>query len=178
LSFGQTKQWRALTTAQGLPSNSVYAVLPHREFVYAGTLNGLAQINASRVVRVFNDTNSKLTHNWVTAIQTLGSRLFVGTYGGGVFELMPSGEFTSFASEIGKQTVNPNAMMSDGQRLYVGTLDGAWVLELGSQKWKKVKAELPTATVLSVASDGESVYFGTTSGIARVNNKQFELVRE
>jgi ligand-binding sensor domain-containing protein len=178
LSFGQTKQWRALTTAQGLPSNSVYAVLPHREFVYAGTLNGLAQINASRVVRVFNDTNSKLTHNWVTAIQTVGSRLFVGTYGGGVFELMPSGEFTSFASEIGKQTVNPNAMMSDGQRLYVGTLDGAWVLELGSQKWKKVKAELPTATVLSVASDGESVYFGTTSGIARVNNKQFELVRE
>jgi hypothetical protein len=33
-------------------------------------------------------------------------------------------------------------------------------------------------TVLSVASDGENVYFGTTSGIARVSKKHFELVRE
>jgi ligand-binding sensor domain-containing protein len=182
LSYGSTSkstnQWRALTTAQGLPSNSTYAVLPHREFIYAGTLNGLAQINGTRVVRVFNDSNSKLTHNWVTALETAGSRLFVGTYGGGVFELMPSGEFTSFVSEIGKQTINPNAMTSDGQRLYVGTLDGAWVLELNSQKWTRLKAELPAATVLSVASDGENVYFGTTSGIARVNQKRFDLVKE
>src|SRR5207253_9751557 len=75
LSFGSinndAKQWRALTTAQGLPSDSVYAVLPYREFVYVGTLNGLAQINAGRVVRVFNDTNSKLTHNWVTAVHAI-----------------------------------------------------------------------------------------------------------
>ncbi|MDQ3009690.1 MAG: hypothetical protein M3X11_03160 [Acidobacteriota bacterium] len=186
LSFGSlgkaARQWRALTTAQGLPSNSVYAVLRHREFIYAGTLNGLAQINAGRIVRIFNDTNSKLTHNWVTAIQATSyhgaSRLFIGTYGGGVFELTPSGEFASFASEIGKQVINPNAMASDGQRLYAGTLDGAWVLELGSQKWTRLKAELPSATVLSVASDGENVYFGTTSGIACINKKRLELVRE
>jgi len=182
LSFGnpgsQSKQWRGLTTAQGLPSNSVYAVLPHREFIYAGTLNGLAQINAGRVVRVFNDSNSKLAQNWVTALCAVGSRLFVGTYGGGVFELMPAGEFTSFASEIGKQVVNPNALASDGQRLYVGTLDGAWILELNSQRWMKLNAELPAVTVLSVVNDSENVYFGTTSGIACVNKKQFEVVRE
>lgn len=183
LVFGQFgsqlgKQWRALTTVQGLPSNSVYAVLPHREFIYAGTLNGLAQINAGRVVRVFKDSNSKLTQNWVTALRAIGGRLFVGTYGGGVFELTPAGEFVSFAAEIGKQTVNPNAMVSDGKRLFVGTLDGAWVLDLESQKWTKLKAELPSATVLSVASDGQNVYFGTTSGIARVNEKHLELVRE
>jgi ligand-binding sensor domain-containing protein len=182
LSFGptgkNTNSWRALTTAQGLPSNSIYAVLPHREFIYAGTLNGLAQINGTRVVRIFNDSNSKLTHNWVTALQAVGSRLFVGTYGGGMFELMPSGEFASFVSEVGKLTVNPNAMTSDGQRLYIGTLDGAWALELNSQKWTRLKSELPAATVLSVTSDGENVYFGTSSGIARVNQKRLELVKE
>ncbi len=181
VSFGSirkdAKQWRALTSAQGLPSNSIYAVLPHREFIYAGTLNGLAQISAGRVVRVFNDTNSKLAQNWVTALHIAGGRLFAGTYGGGVFELTPAGEFNSFASEIGKQTVNPNALASDGQRLYVGTLDGAWVLELGSQRWTKLKAELPSATVLSVVSDGENVYFGTTSGIARVNKGEWTSVR-
>ncbi len=178
LAFGQGNQWRAMTAVQGLPSNSVYAVLPHRESIYAGTLSGLAQINSGRVVRVFKDSNSKLTNNWVTALCAFGNRLFIGTYGGGIFELTASGELASFTSEIGKQVVNPNAMVSDGKRLYVGTLEGAWVLEFDSQKWVKLKAELPSATVLSVASDDEYVYFGTTSGIARINKKRLEFVRE
>lgn len=169
LALGQEKQWRALTAVQGLPSNSVYAVLPHRESIYAGTLSGLAQLNAGRVVRTFKDSNSKLTHNWVTALCTAGQRLFVGTYGGGVFELTPAGELASFAAEIGKQTVNPNAMASDEERLYVGTLEGAWVLEFESRKWTRLKSELPSATVMSVASDGENIYFGTTGGIARIS---------
>jgi ligand-binding sensor domain-containing protein len=170
-SLGESKQWRGLTAVQGLPSNSVYSVFSHREFIYAGTLSGLAQIAGGRVVRIFKDSNSKLTHNWVTAICEVGPRLFVGTYGGGVFELTAAGEFTSFASEIGRQTVNPNAMMSDGERLYVGTLDGAWVLDLRSQEWMRLKPELPSATVLSVAGDGERVYFGTTGGIARIETR-------
>ncbi|MDX2042017.1 MAG: hypothetical protein SF097_12245 [Acidobacteriota bacterium] len=182
LAFGQSgnqaKQWQALTTVQGLPSNSVYAVQPLRESIYAGTLSGLAQINSGRVVRVFKDSNSKLTHNWVTAICSVNGRLFVGTYGGGVFELTPSGELVGFAAEIGKQTINPNAMATDGQRLYVGTLDGAWVLELASQKWTKLKAELPSSTVLSVAVENDNVYFGTTSGIARIHKKRLDFVRE
>lgn len=178
LMFGRDKQWRALTAVQGLPSNSVYVVLPHREFVYAGTLSGLGQINAGRVIRTFKDSNSKLTHNWVTALCAVGNRLFVGTYGGGVFELTPSGEFASFAADIGKQSVNPNAMATDGQRLYVGTLEGAWVLDLDLAKWTRLKRELPAATVLSVVANGDNVYFGTTSGIARVSNKHFEPVTE
>lgn len=167
-----------MTAVQGLPSNSVYAVLPHREFIYAGTLSGLAQINSGQVVRVFKDSNSKLTHNWVTALCVVGNRLFVGTYGGGVFELTASGEFIGFAAEIGKQSVNPNAMATDGQRLYVGTLDGAWVLEFASQKWTKLKTELPSSTVLSVAVDADNVYFGTTSGIARIGKQRLDFVRE
>ncbi len=178
LAFGQEKQWRALTAVQGLPSNSVYAVLPHRESIYAGTLGGLAQLNAGRVVRTFKDSNSKLTHNWVTALCTFGGRLFVGTYGGGVFELTPSGELVSFTAETGKLTVNSNAMTCDGERLYVGTLEGAWVLDFDSGKWNRLKSKLPSATVMSVASDGENIYFGTTSGIARVSKKHLELVRE
>lgn len=178
LMLGREKQWRALTAVQGLPSNSVYAVLPHREFLYAGTLGGLAQINAGRVVRTFKDSNSKLTHNWVTALCAVGNRLFVGTYGGGVFELTPSGEFASFAGDIGKQSVNPNAMASDGQRLYVGTLEGAWVLDLDSAKWTRLKRELPSATILSVVANGDNAYFGTTSGIARINKNHLEPVTE
>jgi ligand-binding sensor domain-containing protein len=168
LSLGESKQWKGLTTVQGLPSNSVYAVLAQREFIYAGTLSGLAQIAQGRVVRIFKDSNSKLSHNWVTALCAAGGRLFVGTYGGGVFELTPAGEFGSFASEIGKQVVNPNAMTSDGEFLYVGTLDGAWAMDMRSQEWIHLKSELPSPTVLSVAGDGRYVYFGSTNGIARI----------
>ncbi len=174
LRFGAGGRWRGLTTVQGLPSNSLYAVLPHGRTVYVGTLGGLAEVAAGRVVRTFTDANSKLTHNWVTALCAAGPRLFIGTYGGGVFELLPAGELRPFASETGQFTVNPNALWSDGARLYAGTLDGAWVLDLRTQKWTHLQAELPAPTVLSVTGDERYSYFGTTNGIARIAGSYFE----
>jgi outer membrane protein assembly factor BamB len=164
---------RALTTVQGLPSNSVYALWPEAGRVYAGTLGGLAEISSGRVVRVFKDSNSALACNWVTAVRGAGGRLFVGTYGGGVYELLPSGDLRSFAQETGKAFVNPNAMWGDAERLYVGTLDGALVFDLRSQKWTRVRDELPTATVLSVTGGEGRVYFGTTGGLARFDESFF-----
>jgi ligand-binding sensor domain-containing protein len=174
LSLGDAKRFQGLTTVQGLPDNGVSSVLSHREFIYAGTRGGLAQIAGGRVVRVFKDSNSKLSHNWVTALCAVGPRLFVGSYGGGVFELTAAGELIGFASESGRQMVNQNAMASDGERLYVGALDGAWVLDLRSQKWTRLKDELPSSVVLSVAIDARRVYFGSTGGIARVENAYLE----
>jgi ligand-binding sensor domain-containing protein len=168
LSVGAPGKLRGLTTVQGLPSNSLYTLLLKGRNIYAGTLNGLVLIEDSRVIRVFNDTNSNLTPNWVTALCLVGSRLFVGTYGGGVFELTPGGEIHSFASEAGRSVVNPNAMWTDGARLYAGTLDGVLIFDLHSQKWTHVTEELPSRTVLSITGDENYVYFGTASGIARV----------
>ena len=168
LSLGARGKLRGLTTVQGLPSNSLYAVLVHGRKTYVGTLGGLAVIEDGRVSRVFKDTNSKLTTNWVTALCAVGSRIFVGTYGGGVFELNGSGELRSFAPEVGRVVVNPNAMWSDGSRLFAGTLDGALVFEPASQQWTQVKSELPSRNVLSISGSDNYVYFGTTSGIARI----------
>ena len=69
----QSGTFTAFTTTEGLPDNSVSSVLSHREFIYAGTRGGLAQIAGGRVVRVFKDSNSKLSHNWVTALCAVGS---------------------------------------------------------------------------------------------------------
>jgi len=168
LSLGQQGRWRALTTVQGLPSDQIYTTLFFKRSLFVGTLGGLAQIEAGRVVRVFKDSNSKLTHNWVTGLCAAGSRLFIGTYGGGVFELAASNDLHGFSQEIGTPVINPNAMWSDGERLFVGTLDGAWVFDLRAQKWTHLKDELPARTVLSITGDAKHVYFGTTNGIARV----------
>ncbi|HEX7771890.1 MAG TPA: hypothetical protein VF435_05680, partial [Pyrinomonadaceae bacterium] len=118
--------------------------------------------------RVFKDTNSKLTTNWVTALSAVGNRIFVGTYGGGLFELNASGELRSFAPEVEHVVVNPNAMWTDGVRLFVGTLDGALIFEPASQQWTKMKSELPSRNVLSITGSDKYVYFGTTGGIARI----------
>jgi ligand-binding sensor domain-containing protein len=174
LSLGEAKRWQGLGALQGLPSNSVYALLADREFLYAGTLGGLAQIAGGRVVRTYKDSNSKLTTNWVTALCRAGHRLFVGTYGGGIFELTPAGELQSFAAETGRLSVNPNAMASDGEWLFAGTLDGVWALELRTQRWVHLRDDLPSPTVLGVAVDETGVYFGTSSGVAYVPKKYWE----
>ncbi|HWW77221.1 MAG TPA: hypothetical protein VNZ44_17590, partial [Pyrinomonadaceae bacterium] len=165
---------RVLTTVQGLPSNSVYSIWPAAGRVYAGTLGGLAEVASERVVRVFKDSNSALKVNWVTALCGAGGRLFVGTYGGGVYELLPSGDLRAFADETGRAFVNQNAMWGDDERLYVGTLDGALVFDLRSQRWTRVRDELPAPTVLSVAGRGREVYFGTTAGLARFDKSFFD----
>jgi len=174
LTFGLAGKLRSLTTVQGLPSNSLYAVLTQGRSLYAGTLSGLALIQDGRVVRVFKDSNSNLSTNWVTALCLVGSRLFVGTYGGGIFELTASGELVGFASGTGRAVVNPNAMWSDGARLYAGTLDGALMFDLHSQKWTRINAELPSRSVLSITGDDRYVFFGTTSGIARIERSYWD----
>jgi ligand-binding sensor domain-containing protein len=178
VSFGAGRNLRGLTTVQGLPSNSAYTILQRGRGAFVGTLGGLAVIESGRVARVFRDDNSKLAPNWVTALAASGERIFVGTYGGGVFELTAAGELNSFASETGKQTVNPNAMWTDAARLYVGTLDGAFVFDLRAQRWTHLKDELPSPVVLSVTTDERAVYFGTTAGIARVEFAYFDEAQE
>ncbi len=174
LSLGARGKLHGLTTVQGLPSNSLYTVLVQGRKTYAGTLGGLAVIEDGRVSRVFKDTNSKLTTNWVSALSAVGNRIFVGTYGGGLFELSASGELRSFATEVGRVVVNPNAMWSDGLRLFVGTLGGALIFEPASQKWTKVKSELPSRNVMSITGTDNYVYFGTTGGIARIERSYWK----
>lgn len=171
LSLGVKGKFRGVTTVQGLPSNSLYSVLDHAGKLYVGTLGGLAVLADGRVHRVFKDTNSKLTPNWVTALSAVGPRVFLGTYGGGVFELTASGELRPFTAETGRAVVNPNAMWSDGSRLYAGTLDGALVFDLNSQEWTRLSRELPARMVLSITGDEKYVYFGTTAGIARIERR-------
>jgi len=174
LSLGSAGKMRTLTTVQGLPSNSVYSIWAAGDRTFAGTLGGLAELSSGRVARVFKDSNSALRNNWVTAVTGAGGRLFVGTYGGGVFELMPSGELRSFAQETGAAFVNVNSMWGDAERLYVGTLDGALVFDLRSQRWTRLRDELPSQTVLNVAGHNGQVFFGTTGGLARFDASFFD----
>ncbi|MBX7170557.1 MAG: hypothetical protein K1X72_06335 [Pyrinomonadaceae bacterium] len=165
---------KLFTNVNGLPSNSTYTTLQTGKKIYVGTLGGLAEIQQNKVVKTWTDANSKLTNNWVTATCLTNERLFIGTYGGGVLELLPSGDFQDFSAEIGKFVVNPNAIFSDGERLYIGTLEGVIVLNFQTNKWSKIKDILPAEGVFAINSDGRNLYFATTNGIAKVDKNYFE----
>ena len=140
--------------------------------LYAGTLGGLAQIENKRVhARV---EGFKLeTDDQLGDIAGLRNGRISSELTAAAFELLPSGEIHSFEGEIGKFAVNPNALTSDGERLYAGTLEGARILDLQTHEWKTVKSVLPAETVMSIAGDAKSVYFGTTGGIARIEKSYF-----
>jgi ligand-binding sensor domain-containing protein len=169
---------KLFTNVNGLPSNSTYTTLQIAKKTYVGTLGGLAQIEQNKVVKTFTDANSKLTNNWITSLCLTDERIFIGTYGGGVMELMPSGDLRDFSGETGKFVVNPNALFSDNERLYIGTLEGVKTLNLQTNKWSTIKDILPAEAVFSINSDGRNVYFATTNGIAKVDKSYFDEVEK
>lgn len=173
LAVRENGRFRLISAVNGLPNNAVYATLETGGKLYAGTLGGLAEIEQGRVRRAFRDSNSNLDTNWVTALAETGGRIFIGTYGGGVFELFASGEIRSFEADAGRFVVNPNALYSDGRRLFAGTLDGVKILDLRSQEWKTLRRYLPSQTVMSIAADDSHIFFGTAGGIAKFRNDYF-----
>lgn len=169
LFFKDNNSRRIFSSINGLPANSVFTTLFSRNSLFVGTMSGLAQIENGKVVRTFKTSNSELKNNWISALAEADNRIFIGTYGGGIFELLPSGEIRSFETETGKSFINPNALFFDDERLFAGTLEGVLCLDLTTQKWSRVKDVLPSETVLAITGNHENIYFGTTSGIARIN---------
>ncbi len=168
LAIGKAGKFSLLTAIQGLPSNNTYSISSIENTIYVATLTGLAQISNGKVIRTYKDANSSLNSNWITALQPVNNYLFIGTYGGGVYQLMPNGQLRSFVPEIGRLAVNLNAIFSDNKYLYIGTLTGLWVYELATQHWNQVKLELPSSNVLSITGNNNYLYIGTTNGIAKM----------
>jgi ligand-binding sensor domain-containing protein len=178
LSIYAENLFRSLNAFHGLASNHLYTSARVGDKLFVGTLNGLNELEGLRIVRTFQTANSRLSHNWVSALAVVGSTLYIGTYGGGIDALLPSGEMINFASLIGKFSVNPNAMHFDGGRLYVGTLEqGVWVLNVENDTWSHVIEGLGSSNVTAMTSDSRAVYVGTDHGLSRMDFNLFGLRR-
>ncbi len=81
--------------------------------VYLGTLGGISVLEEGRIAFSWNTANSRLAANWVNALAVLDSKLFVGTYGGGIQSVDADGQWTDYGEAIGRFEVNPNAMAVD-----------------------------------------------------------------
>ena len=163
---------RSITAFHGLASNHLYTSASIGKRLFVGSLAGLAELEGLRVVRTYKTSKSRFSHDWVTALAEAGGTLYVGTNGGGVDALLPAGEWINFADELGKLEVNPNAMHSDGERLYVGTSDrGLLVYNTRDRRWTRVSAGLASQSVTAITSDDRFVYAGTLNGLVRIEKR-------
>ncbi|HKQ08818.1 MAG TPA: hypothetical protein VJ464_27090 [Blastocatellia bacterium] len=165
---------RSLTSFHGLSSNHLYTSAAAGSRLFVGSLAGLIELEGMRVVRTYKTSNSRLSHDWVTALAEAEGTLYVGTNGGGVDALLPTGEWISFANDrdVGKFEVNQNAMYFDGERLYVGTSDkGLLVYNTRARSWKRLSAGLPSPSVTAITGDDRYVYIGTMNGLVRIEKR-------
>jgi ligand-binding sensor domain-containing protein len=125
-----------------------------------------------RVVRTYKTSNSKLSHDWVTALTEADGTLYIGTNGGGVDAMLPTGEWVNFADDVGKFEVNQNAMHFDGEKLYVGTSDrGVLVYNTRERRWTRISPGLTSQNVTAITTDDLFIYVGTLNGLTRIEKR-------
>lgn len=163
---------RSLTAFHGLASNHLYTSAAIGSRLFVGSLAGLVELEGLRVVRTYKTSNSRLSHDWVSALAESNGTLYIGTNGGGVDALLPTGEWVGFADEVGQFEVNQNAMHADGERVYIGTSDrGLLVYNTRDRRWTRVSAGLASQNVTAITSDDEFVYVGTLNGLVRIEKR-------
>jgi ligand-binding sensor domain-containing protein len=163
---------RSITAFHGLANNHIYTTAVVGSRLFAGSLAGLVELEGLRVVRTYTKSNSRLSHDWVNALVSAEGTLYIGTNGGGVDALLPTGEWMNFSDQVGQFEVNQNAMHFDGERVYVGTSDrGILVYNTRARRWNQVSAGLPSVNVTAIASDDRFVYVGTMNGLVRIEKR-------
>jgi ligand-binding sensor domain-containing protein len=112
-------------TDQGLPQNSVQAVLQTRDgYLWIGTQEGLVRFDGAHF-DIFDRSNTKaLAHNDVTALlEDRFGTLWIGTNGSGLTWLK-DGVFTRFSAQNNLSDVFVTALREDSRgTVWIGTRD-------------------------------------------------------
>lgn len=172
LSFVDRSGIRGLYVFHGLVNNHVYTVATSGAQIVAGTLGGVSLLDDDTVRANYTTANSRLKHNWITAVLRVDDEWFAGTYGAGVLRLDSNGEWHAFPDLRDGFVVNPNAMASSGGEVYVGSLDrGLFVYNRASGRWSNRSDGLPSKNVTALAAGGGYLYAGTDNGLVRIREE-------
>jgi ligand-binding sensor domain-containing protein len=169
LTFFDAGGTHSVSAFQGMVSNHVYALGADGDSLLAGTLGGLSVLSRGAVAASYTTANSRLKHNWITAIARVGQDWFVGTYGAAVMRLTPAGSWEQFDDLKTADVINPNAMLTTTAHVYAGTLaSGLLVYDRDKGRWRTSGAGLPSMNVTALAASGGALYIGTDNGLVRI----------
>ena len=167
LSFIGSEGVRSLYAFHGLVNNHAYALTVANGKLYAGTLGGLSLLDGANVRVSYTTSNSPMRHNWVTAMASSGSDVFVGTYGAGVIRMGADGTWQTFSEMPANTEINPGALVADGTHVYAGTL-GKGLLVYDGHRWNTMTQGLPSLNVTALHIANGRVFAGTDNGLVRL----------
>jgi len=168
LSHFDGERWRSFGGDERFPVMQLHAVTTDADgTVWVGSLHGLFRLDThtGRYER-FTVSSGDLPVDWVTALSRIDGRVVAGTYHGGLAWERGDG-FSAERMEAG--WVNPHAMQTLDDRLWVGTLErGLLVGRRGDWTHLGVEDGLPSADVTDILRDGDHVWVATRGGLARL----------
>jgi len=160
------------TSTEGLPQNSVQAVLQTRDgYIWFGTQAGLVRFDGVRFETFSSGNTPEFTHDDVQdLVETADGSLWVGTYGGGLLRYSGEG-FSRLDVEgmLGRTTMVRALHVGQGGRLWIGTFDQGIYSWDGTQlRDAGFPQELRKAGIVSIAEarDG-TVWASTHMGLFR-----------
>lgn len=169
--FGRYQQvvWQE---RDGLPQNTVLAVLPTRDgYLWLATYEGAARFDGVRFTLFSPSTTTGIGETWVTSLlERRDGDLWLATYGGGVSRLS-NGQFTRYDMRDGLSSDFVWCLFEDhAGTLWIGT-DGGGVTALRDGRFTPYTTAngLPSNLVRTIVDDGSGgLLVGTTRGIARI----------
>jgi signal transduction histidine kinase/ligand-binding sensor domain-containing protein/CheY-like chemotaxis protein len=176
---GHTYRADVWTTENGLPGNSVNAILQTRDgYLWVGTFNGLGRFNGVDFELFRAGFSPGMTSDRILCLlEDRGGILWVGTEGGGLLRL-DQGEFSSLSTKDGLSHNTIRTLDEDHLgNLWVGTLAGLHRLADGKvQESFGTEHGFPHRDITSVRPDPSGVvWVGGQSWFGTLHEGRFQL---
>lgn len=158
---------------QGLINNRVYALAHSEDKIIVGTLGGIS-IFDGKSFKNFTSANSALKNNWINGLINTGSRIYIGTYGGGI-SYLDKEDIKSIEETKGVE-VNHNGLFYKKPYLFACTCkSGLFVYNEKENKGKFLRGLFPLDDVTAIYVDDEYFYIGTEQGLYKIESKEMPL---
>lgn len=175
---------KTLTTAEGLPDNSITALAVDQDgTVWIGTVNGLARL-VNGTVQSYTVANG-LTNNSIRSLFVDHENLlWIGTDGGGINRFLPAAsgkQFDALTVDDGLVNNYIRTIFQDNERnIWIGTRNGLSQLHIRKFELFGIKAGLSDSYVRTVLEDSKRrLWIGTNgSGLNCFDGKSVKVWNE
>jgi len=157
--------WRQYYISDGLCGDHIYGISAYDGTGWIATYGGVTKI-APTGIECFRRCDEAIKNDWVTAIALSKDDVFVGTYGGGISRYH-NNEWEFFQN--GK-IINPDAVTVWRGNPIFGTAGQGLLMWDGLDFFNlSQKMELPLYEILSIFSDDNYIWVGTTNGLVKID---------
>jgi ligand-binding sensor domain-containing protein/AraC-like DNA-binding protein len=186
LSFGDTPEagrylTHHLTTHDGLPQNTVYAVTQDKDgYIWIGTDEGVVRYDGVKFEH-FNKLNTKnLKNNSITALCVAhDNTLWIGTFGGGVTLYNPKSKtFSSYTTQNGLPNDFIWTIIQDSNKnIWLGT-NGGGIIRFKDDRFDTfTTADGLSDNIVNTIREGrnDSIWVGTENGLNRLSGSSITV---